>query len=119
VDYPNLIYAAGDVYFTDINNDVIRRVDGVSSAPIALGAGAGLVDPQGLLVLSEIDPFDFDNDGDVDGSDTGVALNAINGPDVMTPPDGTSLTNFLRTDVDGDKDVDMKDVWVFMRRVTN
>ncbi len=118
-DYPNVIFAAGDVYFTDITNDVIRRVTAVDSAPVALGLSAGLVDPQGLLILSEIDPFDFDNDGDVDLNDATVFVTAIAGPDVTVPPVGVSTSVFERADIDNDGDVDTRDYWAFMRRFGN
>lgn len=118
-DYPDVIAVAGNVYFTDATNGVVRRVDTVNATTVALGAAAGLVNPHSLLVMSEIDPFDFDNDGDVDMDDAGIVLSAMSGPGVTTPPIGVSAEDFERADVDHDGDVDMKDVWAFQRRFTN
>ena len=119
VDYPSAIFAAGDVYFTDSSNDVIRRVSSSTTSDVALGAAAGLIDPHSLVLLSEIDPFDFDNDGDVDNADLDVMLLALGGEGVTTPPLGVTDEEFKRADIDNDGDADHKDVWAFMRRFTD
>ena len=119
VDYPDVVFAFGDVYFTDSTDNVIRRVTGLNTSTIALPASAGLLNPHSLLLVSETDPFDFDNDGDVDAVDQGIFMLAVAGPGVTTPPVGITDEEFSRADIDNDGDVDQKDAWAFARRVTN
>ena len=118
-DFPSVVFVAGQTYFTDITNDVVRRVASISSAQNAVGPTAGLIDPQGLLVLSEVNPFDFANDGDVDNADVAALVALLAGVDVTTPPVGQSSTDFLRADIDNQGDVDLKDMWAFQRQFTD
>jgi autotransporter-associated beta strand protein len=118
-DYMDVAFAAGEIYFTDSTGDVIRQVTGPTSSAVVMGAAAGLLDPHSLLVTAETDPFDFDNDGDVDAADLAVMLDALSGADVTVPPVGVDVDVFGRADIDNDGDVDMKDVWAFQRRFTN
>ena len=71
-----------------------------------------------LYYLAEVDPFDFDNDGDVDDVDMNVFLLALSGPDVTTPPAGVSSDDFQRADNDDDGDVDLIDAQAFANHFT-
>ena len=53
---------------------------------------------------------DFDRDGDVDAADRDVLCGALAGPEVLTPPPGCPPDQFARADLDGDTDVDLRDV---------
>ena len=107
-DFPSAVRIGEKVYFSDMTNDIIRRVDSSSSAGIALDTTAGLLDPEGLLVLWD-DPFDFDQDDDVDLDDYAVFETLIVGPGVTTAPAGVDQADFDRADIDGDGDVDLYD----------
>jgi hypothetical protein len=58
-------------------------------------------------------PGDFNADADVDLDDFRIVDACLNGPDVATPPVGCSPANFADADLDGDNDVDLRDVDTF------
>jgi hypothetical protein len=107
-DQPCAMRIGDKVYFTNTTSDVIQRVDGTNTAALALDASAGLVDPTSLLVMWD-DPFDFDEDGDVDVDDYAVFETLLVGPGVTTVPGGADPADFARADIDDDGDVDLED----------
>ena len=115
-NYPDVLAVDGSVFFTDSTDNVIRRVDDVSTTTVVVDASAGLSSPHSLLAINETNPFDFDNDGHVDASDLDEMALAMNGPDVTTPPAGVTAEIFNRADIDNDGDADMQDVWVMQRQ---
>ncbi len=117
-DYPDVAFASGNVYFTDSTNDVVKRVASPTTAGVALGAGANLLDPHSLLVIEQFDPFDFDADGDIDGDDWEVFALALSGPGVTSVPPSVTTSQFDQADSDNDGDVDLEDAAEFMRRIT-
>lgn len=58
---------------------------------------------------------DYDADGDIDAADAAIAVAAIAGPDVQTPPAGVTAAQFDLADLDFDRDVDLRDFAVTQR----
>jgi hypothetical protein len=56
---------------------------------------------------------DIDGDGDVTESDLVIFAQCMAGPDVMTPPGGCTATEFERSDLAFDGDVDLDDFRIF------
>jgi len=59
--------------------------------------------------------FDFDRDGDVDGTDLEQFTSCTTGPGIAGPPEGCRTSFFSRCDLDGDVDVDQADFGAFQR----
>lgn len=68
---------------------------------------------QALISIGWSFAGDFDNDGDVDGSDYAVFADCMNGPIGGAPPPGCSQADFDEADLNNDNAVDLSDVAIF------
>ncbi|MHC4235710.1 MAG: DNRLRE domain-containing protein, partial [Planctomycetota bacterium] len=62
-----------------------------------------------LTTITIVYPGDFDDDGDVELDDYDVFAACLAGPNVSTPPGGCTLAEYLRADMDRDRDADAAD----------